>query len=77
MSSGVFSCAERCLTCWNYFPIGFKSQTLIVLLQHKLAAMKRVGEATVRGTNKYRQAAELANKSNISDRRWVCQAFAR
>ena len=47
VSSGGFSCAWRSLTCWNYFPVGLKNQTLIGLLQHKLADRKRVGEATV------------------------------
>lgn len=55
MSCGGFSCAERFLARWNYFPIGFKGQTLIVLLQHKLEDMERVSKATVHSANKYRR----------------------
>lgn len=60
MSCRGFSCAERFLTRWNYFPIGFKGQTLIVLLQHKLEDMEGVSKATVHSANKYRRISRAS-----------------
>lgn len=72
------SCAWRSLTCWNYFPVGLKNQTLIGLLQHKLADIKRVRGATVSRAIKCRHASwTICDKSKTPDCHRACQAFAR